>query len=75
MYPDFTILNIHTGEITYYEHVGCLDDPIYADAFVRKMNNYIRNGIVLGENLIATFESREHPLDLIVVRKIIEKLI
>lgn len=75
MFPDFTILNIYTGTITYYEHFGCLDDPVYAEACVKKINNYIRNGIMPGKNLVMTYESREHPLDIIVVRKTIEGLL
>lgn len=27
IYPDFTILNIHTGKVTYWEHAGRMDVP------------------------------------------------
>ena len=26
IHPDFTIINIHTGKITYWEHAGRMDD-------------------------------------------------
>ena len=33
-YPDFTVLNIHTGKITYWEHAGMMDNSQYASIFV-----------------------------------------
>ena len=50
--PDFTILNIQTGKITYWEHAGRMDDPKYANQFVYKVNSYMSNGIVPGRDLI-----------------------
>ncbi len=32
IYPDFTILNKHTGKVTYWEHAGRMDDSHYASA-------------------------------------------
>ena len=75
IYPDFTILNIHTGKITYLEHAGCMDNPNYANDFIKKINNYIMNDIVPGIDLITTYESRDCPLDIKVVKKIIEDIV
>ena len=36
IYPDFTIINKNTGKITYWEHAGRMDDPYYANDFVKK---------------------------------------
>ena len=30
IHPDFTIINVHTGKITYWEHAGRMDDARYA---------------------------------------------
>ncbi len=75
IYPDFTVLNKKTGKITYIEHVGCLDNPEYADRFVKKINTYIENGIIPGKDLVLTYETSIHPLDVICVRKIIENIL
>lgn len=40
IYPDFTILNKHTGKVLYWEHAGRMDDSHYANEFVKK-NEYI----------------------------------
>lgn len=37
IYPDFTIMNVHTGKVVYWEHAGLMDDAVYANDFVRKM--------------------------------------
>ncbi|MBQ8527072.1 MAG: hypothetical protein IJ429_01240 [Lachnospiraceae bacterium] len=74
-YPDFTVLNVHTGKVTYWEHVGRMDDPYYASEFVRKINAYMLNGIMPGKEVILTFETQTNVLDLAVVRKWIKKLI
>lgn len=75
IYPDFTILNKNTGKITYLEHAGRMDDPEYANTLIKKINNYVLNGIMPGEDLIITYESSEYPLDIKVVRTMVYSLI
>ena len=67
-HPDFTVLNIHTGKISYWEHAGKMDDPLYANDFVKKMTTYQANGIIPGKNLLITYETRENPLSMQNVR-------
>ena len=74
-YPDFTILNINTGKINYWEHAGLMDDPTYSSQFVNKINSYLENDIVLGINLVVTYETRNNPLNIKYVRKNIECLL
>lgn len=71
-YPDFTILNINTGKITYWEHAGLMDDPTYSSKFVNKINIYLDNDIVLGINLVITYETSNNPLNMKYVKKNIE---
>lgn len=59
VYPDFTILSRKSGKIVYWEHDGRMDDPKYADKAVRKINSYIRNGIMPGRGLILSFETEK----------------
>ena len=63
IYPDFTVLNLRTRQELYWEHFGMMDDAQYADTAIKKIGQYEQNGIMLGEKLIATFETRSTPLD------------
>ena len=75
IYPDFTILNKHTGEITYWEHAGRIDDPYYANDFVKKMNTYIANDLLPGRDVVVSFESQSTPLDIKVVKRLVKQII
>ena len=75
IYPDFTIINKHTGEITYWEHAGRMDDPNYANEFVRKMNTYIANDLLLGRDVVVSYESLGNPLDIKVVKRLVKQII
>lgn len=61
-YPDFEIFHNKTHRIIWWEHLGKLDDPRYVYRNMEKIIVYGRNGIVLGDNLILTFETSEDPL-------------
>ncbi|WP_417081431.1 hypothetical protein, partial [Mobilibacterium timonense] len=50
------------------------DDPKYANKAVEKLNEYEINGFHLGHQLIATFESADHPLDIELVEGIISDI-
>ena len=71
---DFTVLNLHTGKIKYWEHAGKMDDPEYTNRFVWKMNTYQANGIIPGKDLLVTYETKENPLSIQNVRNSIEYL-
>lgn len=75
IYPDFTIINRNTGKITYWEHAGRMDDPHYADDFVRKMNTYIANDLLPGRDVIVSYESLSTPLDIKVVKRLVKQII
>ena len=72
VYPDFTLLNIKTRKVFYYEHFGMMDDPVYCDRAIKKLHDYQMNGFSLDTNLIVTFETKSQPLDLRVVEKMIK---
>ena len=74
IYPDFTILNIHTGRVVYWEHAGRMDDPYYANEFVKKMNAYIINDLLPGRDVMTTFETLGNPLDVSVVKRIVKEI-
>ena len=74
IYPDFTILNLHTGKITYWEHAGLMDDAVYANDFVRKVNTYTSNNLMPGRDVVFSYETQEIPLEIGVIRKMVEEI-
>lgn len=62
VYPDFTILRVKTRDEVYLEHFGLMDNSDYVASTMKKLNTYETNGIYLGVNLFATFETYQTPL-------------
>lgn len=75
IHPDFTVINKMTGEIFYYEHAGCMDEPKYAVDFVNKINLYANNNILQGKNLFVTYETCDMPLDIGTVKNVVQHMI
>lgn len=75
IYPDYTIINLHTGKVTYWEHAGRMDDPHYADDFVKKINTYIENDIIPGRDVIFSYESMLNPLEIGAVKRLVKEMI
>ena len=71
-YPDFTIKHPITGKIYYWEHFGQMDKMDYQKGVFPKMQTYANYGIIQGINFIATFETKEYPLEVDLVEKIID---
>lgn len=74
VHPDFSIMSRRKGRVVYWEHAGMMDDPGYADDFVRKVGYYMKEGIMPGENLIITYETSRVPLDIAIVKKFIKSI-
>ena len=72
IYPDFTIRHPETGEVYYWEHFGCMDDPVYSRNAISKLQLYISHNIIPTIHLITTYETREHPLSMEVIEKIVQ---
>ncbi|MDO5445021.1 MAG: hypothetical protein Q4F31_05300 [Eubacteriales bacterium] len=73
LHPDFTVLNVRTKEEFYWEHMGMMDSPEYVSAALRRIRKYEYCGLFPGRKLIVTQETRELPLDLQLICRIIEK--
>lgn len=73
-YPDFMLLKVSTKEVIYFEHFGCLDDEVYRKETLEKLNLYGANGIFPGKNLIFTYETKDSPLDINGLRKMLIEL-
>ena len=73
IYPDFLTLNKRTRKEIYWEHFGLMDKPDYCEKTIRKIETMQKNGIYLGDNLIVTFETQTHPLNIRIVEDMIKK--
>ena len=73
IHPDFTALNKRTREIYYWEHFGMVGDNKYGEEMVRRIDLYESNGIFLGEQLLATFETKQQPLTKEALDRLIRK--
>ena len=72
-YPDFTIRHPTNGKIYYWEHCGRMDKPDYRSDYLNKMRNYINYGVIPDHNLILTYESDGHPLNMEIAQDKIEE--
>ena len=68
IHPDFTILHVPARKTLFLEHFGMMDDPEYANAAVSRIHLYIRHGILPGDSLIMTFETKNSPLNMKLLR-------
>ena len=75
VYPDFTLLNIRERKEIYFEHFGMMDHPEYCQKAILKLENYMRNKIYVGKNLLVTFETFRNPLDMKTVEQMLREFI
>lgn len=71
VYPDFTIPSKKKGKLVYWEHDGKMDDPDYSVSAIKKIQTYEDNGIMMGDNLIITFETSKTVLNTSSLERII----
>lgn len=75
VYPDFTVLNKRTRKVLYWEHLGMMDDVDYCERALRKIEAYVKAGILPGRDLIITHETSKRPVDIKVIEQFIEQLL
>ncbi len=75
IYPDFVTLNIRTRQTKYWEHLGIVSDIEYATKNFKKIQDYEKNGYLLGRDLITTMESAEAPIDVKLVEEKIKEFL
>ncbi len=72
IHPDFIVLNKRTRKEYFWEHFGLMDQVEYCEKAIRKIESYQRTGIHQGLQLILTYETRNHPLNMRVVEELIQ---
>lgn len=73
VHPDFTFLSKKNRQEIYWEHDGRMDDPVYAQNAVRKIQAYEKNDIYPGERLILTFETAKTVLDTRMIERLVNR--
>lgn len=71
--PDFQIIHPLTRQEFLWEHFGRMDDEVYEQRAYDKIALYKRNGYFPGDNLIITFEDKQHPLTKRKIQLVIEE--
>lgn len=71
--PDFTVLNKRTRREYYWEHLGMMDEEKYCEKAIRKIESFEKNRIFPGKNLLLTYETKNHPLDIKVVEMLVKE--
>lgn len=73
VHPDFTFLSKKTKQEIYWEHDGRMDDPVYAQNAIRKIQAYEENDIYPGERLILTFETDKTILNTRQIERLVRR--
>lgn len=73
VHVDFYCLNVRTREEFVWEHFGMMDNDVYSNGAVGKLEKYMLNNYWPGVNFIATFESVEHPLSTKIIEAAIKR--
>ncbi len=71
VYPDFVLLNLKNLKTIYWEHLGLVEKDGYATGNYFKLMDYEDSGLIIGDSLIITMETKERPLD---IRTVIKKV-
>ncbi len=69
VFPDFVILNLRERRTVYWEHLGRCGEAGYAIKNFNKIMDYEEQGLILGDNLIITVETKERPLNVEIVEE------
>ena len=73
LYPDFTVRHPQTGEVFYWEHFGLMDDALYCQNVISKLQLYVDHGIVPSIQLITTYENGQNPLTTETIQRVVEQ--
>lgn len=74
-HPDFTAMNITTGEVKYIEHLGMMDNSGYYNNMLMKLDAYERNGLLIGRDILLLHESVYRPLNTRIIADYIQEFL
>ena len=71
--PVFKVADGDTGDVWDWEHCGMMTDPKCVKRWEDKKKFYEKHGIVEGENLIVTYDSKNGSLDSAYIDQLIKE--
>lgn len=71
--PDFTIDDVESGMLFYWEHCGMMSDRHYRQRWEEKKAIYAKHNIIEGENLIVSYDDLDGSIDSVAIKALIEK--
>lgn len=63
IYPDFTILDVRERTTVLFEHFGMMNDILYRQQALNKIEQYLQAGFYPGYDLLYTFEGSSQGFD------------
>ena len=73
IHPDFTVLNVAQRKSLFWEHMGMMDDDLYRDYALERINQYILAGYFPGRDLILTHETSSRPIRTAILERVIDE--
>ncbi len=64
VYRDFSLLDLQERVVVGHEHLGMMQKSDYSLKNLCKIDAYRRSGFEIGKDLLLSFESDDHPLDM-----------
>lgn len=72
---DFIVLSVRRHKLFVWEHFGRMKDPQYQKSYLWKIRKYTKAGLVVGVDLLTTFDDVDGAIDAVTVRRYIEEVI
>lgn len=72
---DFIVLSVRHHKLFVWEHFGRMKDPQYQKDYLWKLRQYTKAGLVVGLDLLTTFDDVDGAIDTVTVRRYIEEVI
>lgn len=72
--PDFTILRMRDRKELYFEHLGKMDNFLYARDQMDRLDLYEQSGYFLGQRLFITHERNNNPFNIRLFRQFLDEM-
>lgn len=72
---DFIVLSVRRQKFLVWEHFGRMNDPKYQKTYLWKLRKYAKAGLVVGVDLLTTFDDVDGAIDTGQIKKYIEEVI
>lgn len=74
LHPDFICLDLQTRREFYWEHLGMMDNPVYAEKAIQRLRLYEQNNIYPSKNLIITTETSKQTISTRQIERLVRNI-